>query len=140
TEALNLAKAGEKGPLWLTARRQMAGRGRRGRIWVSEPGNLYASLLLTGFAPIERAAELSFVAALAVYDAILEAAVPVAKSLALKWPNDVLINFKKVAGILIEAEGANVVIGIGVNCSHHPSGTMYPATDLVTEGVRISSE
>ena len=61
---------GERGPLWITAKRQTAGRGRRGRTWVSEPGNLYASLLLTGPSPPERFAELSFVAALALHDAV----------------------------------------------------------------------
>jgi hypothetical protein len=70
TEAFELARAGECGPLWATARVQSAGRGRRGRAWVSEPGNLYASLLLTDPGPLARAAELSFVAALAVHDAV----------------------------------------------------------------------
>ena len=65
-EALALARAGEGGPFWVSAQSQSAGRGRRGRAWVSEPGNLYASLLLTDPAPAERAAQLSFVAALAV--------------------------------------------------------------------------
>ena len=69
-EALALARAGRRGPLWITASAQSAGRGRRGRDWVSEPGNLYATLLLTDPAPPERAAQLSFVAALAVHDAI----------------------------------------------------------------------
>src|SRR5713226_1577950 len=69
-EALARAQAGERGPLFVVAERQSAGRGRRGRAWVSEPGNLYATLLLTDPAPPGRAAELSFVAALAVYDAI----------------------------------------------------------------------
>ena len=65
-EALMLARAGERGPLWITARAQSAGRGRRGRAWASPPGNLYASLLLTDPSPPERAPQLSFVAALAV--------------------------------------------------------------------------
>src|SRR4051794_41853151 len=69
-EALRLARDGERGPLWIVAKTQTAGRGRRGRAWVSEPGNLYASLLLTDPAPPERGPELSFVAALALHDAI----------------------------------------------------------------------
>ena len=68
-EGLSLARSGEHGPLWVTARTQTAGRGRRGRVWVSEPGNLYASLVLTDPAPADRRAELSFVAALALHDA-----------------------------------------------------------------------
>ena len=65
-EALALARAGEHGPLWVAAARQTAGRGRRGNAWTSEPGNLYASLLLTGTVPPGRAPELCFVAALAL--------------------------------------------------------------------------
>ena len=69
-EALHLGRGGERGPLWVTAKSQTAGRGRRGRAWVSEPGNLYASLLLTDPASPDRFPELSFVAALALHDAI----------------------------------------------------------------------
>jgi BirA family transcriptional regulator, biotin operon repressor / biotin---[acetyl-CoA-carboxylase] ligase len=140
TEALSLARAGERGPMWITARMQSAGRGRRGRNWVSEAGNLYASLLLSDPSPPERAAELSFVAALAVHDAIASLAASLAARLTLKWPNDVLIVGKKVSGILIEGEGPAVVIGIGVNCAHHPKDTSYPATDLASSGILVSVE
>ena len=139
-DALERARAGEGGPLWITARRQTAGRGRRGRSWVSEPGNLYASLLLTDAAPPERAAELSFVAALAVHDAVSGRIPGLASRLALKWPNDCLIDGNKFAGILIEGEGKAVAIGIGINCAHHPSGTSFPATDLAAAGVRATPE
>ncbi len=139
-EALALARAGERGPLWVVARRQTAGRGRRGRTWVSEPGNLYASLLLSDAAPTERAAELSFVAALAVHDAAAGRIPGLAKRIALKWPNDGLIDGCKFAGILIEGEGASIVIGVGVNCTHHPVGTEFPATDLAAAGLRASPE
>src|SRR5512141_1498456 len=90
-EALTLARAGERGPLWVSAASQTAGRGRRGRPWVSEPGNLYASLLLVDPAPAERAPQLSFVAALAVRDAIARATPALAPRLTFKWPNDVLL-------------------------------------------------
>src|SRR5215212_7224371 len=80
TEAARLARAGERNPLWVTAKQQTAGRGRRGNIWISEPGNLYASLLLPE-APPGRAGELAFVAALAVYDAVGELAPTVASRL-----------------------------------------------------------
>ena len=139
-EALRLARAGERGPLWITAKRQTAGRGRRGRTWVSEPGNLYATLLLSDASPPERAAELSFVAALAVHDAVGARIPGLAKRLALKWPNDGLIDGCKFAGILIEGEGRAVAVGIGINCVHHPVGTTFPATDLAAAGVRATPE
>jgi BirA family biotin operon repressor/biotin-[acetyl-CoA-carboxylase] ligase len=140
-EALRLAHAGERGPLWVTARQQTVGRGRRGRTWVSEPGNLYASLLLTDPAPAEHWPELSLVSALAVHDAITGRIPGLASRVALKWPNDLLIDRNKFAGILVEGEGAAAVaVGIGVNCAHHPAHTDFPATDLATAGVRTSPE
>jgi BirA family biotin operon repressor/biotin-[acetyl-CoA-carboxylase] ligase len=139
-EALKLARDGERGPLWVTALSQSAGRGRRGRAWVSEPGNLYASLLLTDPAPAQRFPELSLVAALALHDAVGGRIPGLAGRVVLKWPNDLLIDRNKFAGILVEGEGATVVIGIGVNCAHHPAGTEFPATDLATAGVRTSPE
>jgi BirA family biotin operon repressor/biotin-[acetyl-CoA-carboxylase] ligase len=144
-EALALARAGKRGPLWVSAQSQSAGRGRRGRAWVSEPGNLYASLLLTDPAPAERAAQLSFVAALAVRDAVAQQAPALAPKLSFKWPNDVLLACDKVAGILIEGEvtrgePATVVIGIGVNCASHPPEASYPAANLCTHGAEISPQ
>jgi len=131
-EALARGRAGERGPLWITAQTQTAGRGRRGRAWVSEPGNLFATLLLTDPASPECAPQLSFVAALATHDAIAALAPAIATRLALKWPNDVLLDGAKLAGILIEAEGTPLIVavGVGVNCRHHPDGTDHPATDL----------
>src|SRR3954454_7913718 len=83
-EALTLARAGERGPVWVTAGRQSAGRGRRGRTWTSEPGNLIASLLLTEPAPPEHWSELSLVAALAIHDAIADVAPGARARLAIK--------------------------------------------------------
>ncbi len=143
TEALALARGGEPGPLWLTARQQTAGRGRRGSQWISAPGNLFATLLLCDPAPPEDAPQLSFVSALAVYDAITERAFTLPAKLELKWPNDVLFGTAKLAGILIESEMSDqklaVAIGIGVNCAHHPVHTPFPATDLAAAGVAISA-
>jgi BirA family transcriptional regulator, biotin operon repressor / biotin---[acetyl-CoA-carboxylase] ligase len=140
--ALARARAGDPGPLWITASRQTAGRGRRGRAWVSEPGNLHATLLLTDPSPPHRAAELSFVAALAVHDAIVALAPAGLPRIAIKWPNDVLIDGAKCAGILIEGEGAGggplaVAAGIGVNCAHHPPDLAFPATDLAALGLAV---
>jgi BirA family transcriptional regulator, biotin operon repressor / biotin---[acetyl-CoA-carboxylase] ligase len=139
-EGLRLAREGERGPLWITAKTQTAGRGRRDRAWVSEPGNLYASLLLTDPSPAERFPGLSFVAALALHDAVTSRIPGLSSRVALKWPNDLLIDRNKFAGILVEGERANVVVGIGVNCIHHPAGTNFPATDLATAGVRTTPE
>ena len=128
-------RLGERGPLWVTAAEQTAGRGRRGRPFVSERGNLYASLLLTDPSPADRAAELSFVAALALHDAVCELAATLASRIRFKWPNDLICDGAKFAGILVEGEGASgrplaAVVGIGVNCAHHPAGMAYPAPDL----------
>jgi BirA family biotin operon repressor/biotin-[acetyl-CoA-carboxylase] ligase len=139
-EALRLARSGERGPLWVVARRQTAGRGRRGRTWVSEPGNLYASLLLADPSRPDRFPELSFVAALALHDAVAGRVPGLASRLGLKWPNDLLVDRNKFAGILVEGEGTSIVIGIGVNCIHHPQGTDYPATDLAAAGLRATPE
>jgi BirA family biotin operon repressor/biotin-[acetyl-CoA-carboxylase] ligase len=142
-EALNLARQGECGPLWIIARRQTAGRGRRGRAWISQPGNLYATLLLTGPGPVEHWPELSFVAALAIHDAIVELTPDCKPMLTIKWPNDLLFEGAKLAGILIESEGGDngaVAVGIGVNCANHPADTEYPATDLTAAGAPASPE
>jgi|SRR3954469_15634486 BirA family biotin operon repressor/biotin-[acetyl-CoA-carboxylase] ligase len=135
TEAAKVARAGERSPVWITAKQQTAGRGRRGNVWISEPGNLYASLVLPDVPP-GRGGELAFVAALAVYGAIGEFAPPAGSRLALKWPNDVQIGNAKVAGILIEAESSWAVIGIGINCAHHPE-QIANVTDLKSSGMAV---
>ena len=141
-QALSLARGGERGPLWVTAERQTQGRGRAGRSWVSEAGNLHASLLLTAPASAERWPQLSFVAALAAHDAISETAPEAASKLAIKWPNDLMLDKAKLGGILIEGESgmrASVAIGIGVNCVSHPAIPDYTATDLIAAGMNVSA-
>lgn len=131
------ALAGAEEGLTLRADRQLAGRGRRGRSWTSEPGNLYVSLLLRPKVAPAEAATLGFVAALAIGN-LLRALVRV--PVALKWPNDVLVDNAKVSGILLESGGIAggkvewLVLGMGINLRHHPVGTMYPTTDLVAAG------
>jgi BirA family biotin operon repressor/biotin-[acetyl-CoA-carboxylase] ligase len=140
-EALARARAGERGPLWITAAAQSAGRGRRGAAWVSTPGNLFATLLLTEPSPPETAPQLSFVAGLALHDALGECAPQLGPLLKLKWPNDLLLGGAKLAGILIEGESDPafaVAIGIGVNCAAHPPDTPYPATDLAAAGALVT--
>jgi len=142
-EALRLKRQGEHGPLWITAEKQSAGRGRRGRRWISVPGNLHASLLLTDPGPAEHWPQLSFVAALAVHDAVVEVAPEIRPMLELKWPNDLLLSGAKFGGILIEGEGIEeegaVAIGIGINCTSHPAEAAYPATDLAAGGASVSA-
>jgi BirA family biotin operon repressor/biotin-[acetyl-CoA-carboxylase] ligase len=91
-----------------------------------------------------RAPELSFVAALAVHDAITDCASALRARLALKWPNDVLCEGAKLAGILLEGHWLDaslaLAIGIGVNCQHHPPQTPYPATDLAAVGFKVSAD
>lgn len=137
--ALDQADAGEPGGLWVVGRRQVAGRGRQGRAWTSERGNLYASLLLRDPPPPPRLGQLPLVVAVAVHDAVADVLPPFSRAgLSIKWPNDLLLGGAKIAGILIEGAasrgGQVVVVGIGINCAHHPADTPYPATDLAAAG------
>ena len=132
-EARRLAETGEAGPLWIAARRQTAGRGRRGRVWHSGEGNLAATLLTITDRPPAEAAQLSFVAALAVGD-MVRTWVP-AEAIGFKWPNDVQLQGAKVSGILIESGqtvggGLWLAIGVGVNLARAPEGLDQPATAL----------
>ncbi len=129
-------------PAWTVAwaGSQTGGRGRDGRRWSSPPGNLYASLLLRPPGPPARVAQLAFVAAVAIGEA-LRGMLPGARPVTLKWPNDVLVGGRKVAGILLESEGARaegvdgVVVGFGVNVEAFPGDARLPATSLRAEGV-----
>lgn len=119
--------------LWIVAGEQLDGRGRLGRVWTSKSGNLYATLALVEPAPIADAPQIGFVAALAVHDA--GTAVCRGGGFGLKWPNDLLLERRKVAGILIEGAQTGtgrfgVVIGFGVNVADHPLETRYGATHL----------
>lgn len=143
--ALERASAGEAGGLWVTAGRQTGGRGRRGRAWVSEPGNLYASLLLIDPAPANRLATLPLAAALGVYEALKPDFAHTPQALAIKWPNDILADGAKICGILLEsavlADGRMaVVIGCGVNVASHPPEGLYKATSLAACGIATGVE
>lgn len=132
----NAATARDRTVYW--AKRQTAGRGRRGRSWMSEPGNLFVSLLLKPDCPLAQAAQLSFVSALVVSDVLIRAGA--GDRVALKWPNDVLVDGAKICGILLEATSTGaraeaVVVGIGLNIASHPGDTPYPATDFHHAGL-----
>jgi len=133
------ALAGEPAGLVIRADLQTKGRGRRGRDWVSPPGNLYTSILLRPSRLPAEIATLGFVAVVALGDAIAPL-LPAVVTLRHKWPNDLLLDGGKVSGILLETQGAEpgtagfVVLGIGVNIVSHPPGTPYPVTDLRAAG------
>jgi BirA family biotin operon repressor/biotin-[acetyl-CoA-carboxylase] ligase len=139
-EAKHLARDGAAEGTLVWALEQTAGRGRRGRAWVSPRGNLHASLILRPDCPAWCGAQLGFVAALAVGEA-LGAMLPLLDGLSYKWPNDILVNGCKIAGILLESEMtaldklAFLVVGVGVNLIASPQGTEYPATSVAAEGL-----
>ena len=142
-EAKRLAGAGEPGPVWISAARQTAGRGRRGRVWDSPTGNLAATLMLRPGKPAGECAQLSFVAAIAASAMLADFAN--AGDIRVKWPNDILAEGKKIAGILLESASQGgeaptwLAIGIGVNLAIHPEGTEFPATSLKALGVTVPS-
>jgi BirA family biotin operon repressor/biotin-[acetyl-CoA-carboxylase] ligase len=151
TDAIEHARAGESGQMWFVTSEQTAGRGRRQRAWIAPKGNLAASVLeLLDVAP-GVAATIGFAAGLAEEAALekvsLEAALrlgPDRPRYALKWPNDVLANGKKLVGIGLEAEAVGdrlaIVVGIGTNVVAAPEGTPTPAVSLAALGVQISAE
>jgi BirA family transcriptional regulator, biotin operon repressor / biotin---[acetyl-CoA-carboxylase] ligase len=144
-EARRRAKAGEPGPLWICSARQSQGRGRGGREWVSQHGNLFASLLIGINAPIRVAGQLALVAGIAAYDAVAKLIAYEGRSeLLLKWPNDILLAGEKVAGLLLENIGSTaenrsiVVIGTGINLANHPENLPQPAVSLGAYGMTVS--
>jgi BirA family transcriptional regulator, biotin operon repressor / biotin---[acetyl-CoA-carboxylase] ligase len=155
--ALERAREGDPGKLWIVSKRQESGRGRRGRVWETPHGNLAATLLIIGTGELKLAATLGFVAGLALSDA-LAAVVPQGRigigvdgggnnhgRFELKWPNDVLADGAKLAGILLESTllaggGHALAIGIGVNVVAHPEGLPYPATSLAALRSKADAE
>lgn len=148
-EAARIA-ADARGPGWVLAYRQTAGRGRRGRAWEMPEGNFAASLILRPDGGAEEAALRSFVASLALRESLLAAGVPTSR-ITLKWPNDVLLDGGKLAGILLESTGdgcggvAHLVVGIGVNLAAAPPpetlepGALAPVS-LAGIGIEIGPE
>lgn len=146
--ALDHARAGDAGNLWIVSTKQEAGRGRRGRVWQTPEGNLAATLMVVLDGNLQHAATLGFVAGLALAEA-LDAVAPGRRvgiapdggesgrnRFELKWPNDVLAGGAKLAGILLESSllpggRLGVAVGIGVNVVGSPKDTPYPATSLI---------
>ena len=137
--ALDQAKQGAEGGLWVSALVQHKGKGSRGRDWVSLRGNLYASLMMQMDVEPRNLATMTFAVSLAVYDSLAQIVDP--KLLSLKWPNDVLLANAKVSGILLEshniAKQAVQIIGVGINIKHNPPNTNHKATNLLDNSVEI---
>jgi birA, biotin-[acetyl-CoA-carboxylase] ligase region len=140
-EAQRFARAGEPAGLIVTATEQTQGRGRQRRTWLSPVGGLYCSFLLRPECPLRRAPELGFLVAVAVAEAVNEL-LGAGDRISCKWPNDVLVGGRKIAGILVESSATAgnqlewVVAGIGINLRQHPppAEVMFPATCVAEEG------
>ena len=128
SEARRLADAGDAGAVWIVADRQTAGRGRRGRVWQTQPGNLAATVLLRPEG--NHVAQLSFAAALAVSD-MVSAFAPHAE-IAVKWPNDVLAGGRKIAGILLEAGPGWLAVGMASTWRRPPKAPSFPPSRWLT--------
>lgn len=144
-EAKRRIAAGDAAPgdvIW--SRTQSAGRGRQGRHWFSPEGNLYFSLILRPRRPAATAAEISFVAAVALGDAVAPLLGPETR-VTFKWPNDLLIEGRKAAGILLESFGGPkgftewLILGVGINLASHPLDTDFPATSVWAQSRRAES-
>jgi BirA family transcriptional regulator, biotin operon repressor / biotin---[acetyl-CoA-carboxylase] ligase len=145
SDAAEAARNGDPGRLWVVAREQRTGRGRHGRTWTSPSGNLYASLLLMDPCPPAQAPQLGFVAGLALHEAVAAETGLEAPRLALKWPNDLLLDGSKLAGVLLEGhhsgeQSFSLVIGFGVNIVAAPAATPYPASALCTVRNDLAAE
>lgn len=138
-EARRLAAAGAADGTVVWARKQTSGRGRRGRAWLSPRGNLYCSVLLRPHVDIAVAAQFSLVTAVALAETFTEL-LPRRGHVQQKWPNDVLINGRKAAGILLESSGMGtgrpdwLIVGCGVNVARLPELPETVATSLHAEG------
>lgn len=148
TNSHALSKAGKElfdGDV-IVAKAQRAGRGRMNRNWVSPQGNLYFSLILQPKISLDKLPQISFVAAVALRLVLQKLCIlfneATEAKVENKWPNDVLINQKKVAGILLESELQTgfVVLGIGVNLVSNPENVLFKAGNLKEFFVDISPQ
>jgi len=143
-EAARHAGTGAPDGTVIWAKAQTGGRGRRGRAWTSPEGNLYCSILMRPTEPAQAAAQIGFVVSLAGAEA-MRGVLPADRMAALKWPNDILISGRKVAGILLESQSSTpgrldwLVAGFGLNIVSHPDAVEYPASDLRAEGASTTA-
>lgn len=143
TDAMERARDGAAGNLWIVTDHQRNGRGRRGRAWQAPRGNLAASLLVDLQCDPGVMATIGFVAGLALHEAARVCAPHLASGIRLKWPNDLLLNGAKASGMLLESEVVGrrrcVVIGIGVNIIAAPEGAPYPVASLAAAGSHVNA-
>ncbi len=144
-DCLQLARYGDTGKVWITAKQQSKGRGTRGRIWQSQTGNLAASLLLIDPAATKYLGTLSLAASIAAIRSIGHFVAPQKHGkLRLKWPNDVLLDGKKICGILLESHVIDMrtvmIIGFGINCASHPIDSDHLAGNIGELGAEISPQ
>ena len=132
-EVRRLAAEGAAHGTVVHADEQKSGRGRLARTWFSPPGNLYLSVLLRMDVPPARCAELSFVAAVSVADAVAQL-LPRQAEIVVKWPNDVLVGGGKISGVLLEQVDGVVVVGIGLNVLIAPSTAGYKTATIAASG------
>ena len=142
-EALRRVAGGHAPPFWITAGRQTAGKGRRRRAWVSDPGNLFASLVYPVCDLPPRTDKLPLVAAVAVRETVA-AFTGAGNAIAIKWPNDILVDGRKISGILIEQHqiGATAILvaGVGINIASRPEIASYPTACLADIGAVVAPD
>ena len=147
SEAMRLALSGVNDHLWVTSDIQTHGRGRQGRNWISQAGNLQASLFLQPDCKLQKASQLSFLAGLSCYETI-QSTCPeeIGRELLLKWPNDILLKGEKLSGMLVESSklpknsALAVIIGIGINISWKPEIENYPTTCLADHNITVNAK
>ena len=114
----------------ISADQQIKGRGRRGQHWISPIGNLYISLVVHNFLPKANIGQAAFIAGVALHQSIVEQ-LSKSYSVSCKWPNDILVDGKKIGGVLIETKNSHIIIGVGVNIKSYPATeTRIPTTSL----------
>lgn len=145
TTCIDFARDGEEAGLVVVADSQTKGRGRRGRQWISEQGNLFCSILMRPKCSVQDASNISFIAALAIHETVSHLLSREQLKIECKWPNDVLIEDKKISGILLEtvlnprsSEFEGLIIGMGINICYAPDNALYPCAclqDYVRENI-----
>lgn len=146
SEAMRLAKSCVEGDFIIWAKTQTHGRGTNGRKWYSGYGNLHLSILLDRNIEISKQPQISFVSGLALYDTVYKIARNTSSQhmIHLKWPNDVMLNCKKLSGILLESctigDKKYLIVGIGVNISSSPNNIDQDSTNLLSEVIRTTDD